>query len=206
MIRFGIRSPRRKEGGSGCPDPVHVPGDRMQDRVPLHVIHLDQDDPRKCTARKMHSMGLVSLHESAAGSPRRGFLLDPRSRTILGPEDRSLIDLGGSIVVLDCSWKRIDESLDMVGGMTKLEGRILPFLLAANPVSWGKVGRLTSAEAIGASLAILGRWEEASMVLDQFKFGPQFIELNEVPLDAYSAAESRYRIEELQYEFFEKSS
>ena len=201
MKQSSERKPRRKEGDWGSPDPGHVPGDRMQDRVPLHVIHLDQDDPRKCTARKMHSMELVSLHESPSESPRRGFLLDPRSTTILGPEDRALIDLGGSIVVLDCSWKRIDESLDKIGRMTSLEGRSLPFLLAANPVSWGRVGRLSSVEALGASLAILGRWDQAAKVLEPFKFGEQFLDLNKEPLDAYSNAESRDRIEELQYEF-----
>ncbi len=184
------------------PDPVHVLGDRMQDPVPLHVIHMDQDDPRKCTARKMHSKGLVTLHESPSGSPRRGLLLNPRSPIILGPEDRSLIELGGSIVVLDCSWKRIDESLDMVNEMTRLEGRILPSLLAANPVSWGRVGRLSSVEALGATLAILGRRDEASIILEPFKFGPQFLELNQEPLDAYAGADSRNELSELQKEFF----
>jgi len=174
----------------------------MQEQVPLHVIHLDQDDPRKCTARKMHSMGLVNIHESTSGAPRRGFLLNPRSTTVLGPEDRHMISLGGSIVVLDCSWKRIDESLEEIGGVTRLQGRILPFLLAANPVSWGKVGRLSSAEALGASLAILGLWDQASRVLHPFKFGDQFLELNKEPLDAYSTAESREQIAEIQYEFF----
>ncbi len=174
----------------------------MQEPVPLHVIHLDQDDPRKCTARKMGAMGLVNIHDSASGAPRRGFLLNPRSTTILGPEDRSMISIGSSIVALDCSWKKIEESLKEIEGGTKLQGRILPFLLAANPVSWGNVGRLTSAEALGASLAILGHWDQASSVLQPFKFGPQFLELNKQPLDAYAAAESRDQIVELQYEFF----
>tara|TARA_B100000029_G_scaffold514360_1_gene616877 strand:+ start:2150 stop:2677 length:528 start_codon:yes stop_codon:yes gene_type:complete len=175
----------------------------MQDRVPLHVIHLDQDDPRKCTARKMRSKGLVSLHESPSSAPRRGFLLDPKSTTILGPEDRALIGLGGSIVVLDCSWKMIDESLHKIRRMTRLEGRALPSLLAANPVSWGRIGRLSSAEALGASLAILGRYAEASIILEPFKFGHQFLELNEEPLEAYAAADSRDHIAELEKEFFE---
>ena len=103
--------------------------------VPLHVIHLDQDDPKKCTSRKLHQSGLINLHESANSAPRRGYLLDPRAKTVLAPEDRGLISLGGSIVVLDCSWKHIEESLDLINGRTRLEGRILPLLLAANPVS-----------------------------------------------------------------------
>ena len=177
-------------------------GDRVVEEVPLHVIHLDQDDPRKCTARKMHANGLVELHESIARAPKRGYLLDPKSTTILGPEDRGLISIGAAIVVLDCSWKRIDESLEEIAGRTRLEGRILPALLAANPVSWGRVGRLSSVEAIAASLAILGHQDQASRVLEPFQFGQQFLDLNREPLEAYSAAESRAAIAVMQSEFF----
>ena len=177
-------------------------GDRFVEDVPLHVIHLDQDDPRKCTARKMHASGLVELHESISGAPKRGYILDPKSKTILGPEDRNLISMGAAIVVLDCSWKRIDESLEEISGMTMLEGRILPALLAANPVSWGKLGRLSSAEAFAASLAILGYQDQASRVLDPFQFGQQFLDLNREPLGAYAIAESREELVAMQSEFF----
>ena len=67
--------------------------------VPLHVIHLDQDDPKKCTSRKLHQSGLVNLHESANSAPRRGYLLDPRATTVLAPEDGGLISLGGSCLL-----------------------------------------------------------------------------------------------------------
>ena len=92
-------------------------------------------------------------------------MLDPRATTVLAPEDLGLISLGGSIVVLDCSWKQIEESLDLIDGRTRLVGRILPLLLAANPVSWGKLGRLSSVEALGASLAIIGLWGQAESVV-----------------------------------------
>tara|TARA_B100000287_G_scaffold216605_1_gene204370 strand:- start:3 stop:524 length:522 start_codon:yes stop_codon:yes gene_type:complete len=172
------------------------------EEVPVHVIHLDQDDPRKCTSRKMHSLGLVSIHSSPTSAPKRGYLLDPMSTVLLGPEDKSLIGLGASIVVLDCSWKAIDESLAQIAKSTRLSGRVLPSLLAANPVSWGKVGRLSSVESVAASLAILGNWTQAKEVLRPFKFGSQFLELNREPLEAYSKAVSRLEIEELQKEFF----
>lgn len=181
----------------------HVRGDRGVEEVPLHVIHLDQDDPKKCTARKMHANGLVRLHERVSGAPRRGYLLDPRSTTILGPEDRELISMGGAIVVLDCSWKRIEESLEEIGGRTRLEGRVLPALLAANPISWGRIGRLSSAEALGATLEILGYSEQASNILSLFQFGEQFLDLNRDPLKAYADAKSRAEIAEMQQEFFE---
>jgi ribosome biogenesis protein Tsr3 len=77
------------------------------DSVPLHIIHLDQDDPKKCTARKMSKYDSAILHHSVNKSPKRGFLLNPRSTDILGPDDSRLINLGASIVALDCSWKQI---------------------------------------------------------------------------------------------------
>ncbi len=172
------------------------------EEVPLHVIHLNQDDPRKCTARKMHSSGLVELHESISGAPKRGYILDPKSSTILGPEDRNLISIGAAIVVLDCSWKKIDESLEEIAGRTMLDGRILPALLAANPVSWGKVGRLSSVEAIAASLVILGHNDQAYKILEPFQFGRNFLDLNREPLEAYAGAESRGEVAAMQSEFF----
>lgn len=183
--------------------PVQDLGDKPVDKVPIHVIHLDQDDPRKCTARKMHANGHVALHESITRVPKRGYLLDPKSKIILGPEDRNLIAIGAAIVVLDCSWKRIDESLEEIAGITKLEGRVLPALLAANPVSWGRVGRLSSVEAIAATLAILGHKEQAASILEPFQFGSQFLSLNREPLEAYAIAKSRDEVSGLQSEFFD---
>ena len=170
--------------------------------VPLHVIHLDQDDPKKCTARKLESVGRASLHTRVESVPRRGFLLDPKASTILGPEDKGLIEIGGALVVLDCSWKRIDDSLKGLEGRTRLEGRILPSLLAANPVSWGKMGRLSSVEALAASLAILGHWEQAVDILQSFTFGEQFLELNKEPLESYANASSREQLTKLQTDYF----
>ena len=184
-------------------DPDHVRGDSTVDEVPLHIIHLEQDDPKKCTARKMHLNGLARLHLNASGAPRRGYLLDPRSATILGPEDRRLISLGGSIVVLDCSWKRIDESIEEISGRTRLEGRVLPALLAANPVSWGRLGRLSSVEALAATLVILGYFEQAKKILEAFQFGEQFLDLNKLPFEAYSNASTREEIADLQSDFFD---
>ena len=177
-------------------------GDSKVEDANLHVIHLDQDDPRKCTARKLHSMGLVQLHESVTAAPRRGYLLDPLSETILSREDSELISIGGSIVVLDCSWKKVAQSLEGVLENSRLESRVLPLLLPANPTSWGKVGRLTSAEAIGATLAILGYWDQAERILRHFKFGKEFIELNLEPLKSYSNASTREQVAYLQKEFF----
>ena len=47
----------------------------MDEDVPMHIIHLDQDDPKKCTARAMNRIGEAIIHHDVRGAPRRGFLL-----------------------------------------------------------------------------------------------------------------------------------
>ena len=79
---------------------------------------------------------------------------------------------------IDCSWARIDEI-----PMAKLKNgvhRILPFLVAANPVNYGKPSKLTCAEAIAATLYIVGLKEDALTIMKPFKWGCQFIALNYV--------------------------
>ena len=172
--------------------------------VPLHVIHLNQDDPRKCTARAMARSGHAILHNHPRKAPKRGILLDPTSGTLQGPEDNSLLELGGSIVALDCSWKSLESALGEISDHTRLGRRTLPVLLAANPVSWGKPGRLTTAEALCASVIISGRWDQGRKIMQRFPFGNEFLSLNHQPLLAYSKARSNAELAAIQWEFFDE--
>ena len=179
-------------------------GGNELDDVPLHVIHLDQDDPKKCTSRRMQRFGHCRIHTDLRRSPKRGILLDPLAGLLLGPDDRSDIERGGALVGLDCSWKQIDESIEYLNKRTRLNGRTLPVVLAANPVSWGKPGRLSNAEAFAVSLVLLGRWEQAHRIMQPFNYSDQFFQLNEQPLEAYSNATTNDQLAELQWEFFDK--
>ena len=179
-------------------------GGNELDDVPLHVIHLDQDDPKKCTSRRMQRFGHCRIHTDIRRSPKRGILLDPLSGLLLGPDDRSNIERGGALVGLDCSWKQIDESIEYLNKRTRLNGRTFPVVLAANPVSWGKPGRLSNAEAFAVSLVLLGRWEQAHRIMQPFNYSDQFFQLNEQPLEAYSNATTNDQLAELQWEFFDK--
>jgi pre-rRNA-processing protein TSR3 len=177
----------------------------MLEDVPLHIIHLEQDDPKKCTARKLASRNLAKLHFSTRRPPRRGYLLDPSAGIILGPDDIPLINRGAALVALDCSWKRLDESLeDIRKSSPRLEGRTLPLVLAANPVSWGRPGRLSTAEALAMCLVLMDHEEQAQRVLAPFSWGEQFLLLNAEPLSAYKNANSREELIDLQWEFFDK--
>ena len=177
----------------------------MNQDVPLHIIHLDQDDPKKCTARKLANRNLARLHFDTRRPPRRGFLLDPSAGIILGPDDLPLIERGAALVALDCSWKQLQDSITRIRKTSpRLEPRTLPIVLAANPVSWGKPGRLSTAEALAVCLVLLGRMEQAKEVLSPFSWGEQFFTLNHEPLEAYRNSTTREELVSLQWEFFDR--
>ena len=179
-------------------------GGNELNEIPLHVIHLNQDDPRKCTSRKLSKRGGCTLHTNLRKSPKRGLLLDPLSGILVGPDDKQSIERGSSIVSLDCSWKEVEPSLKLLYNSTSLEGRTLPVVLAANPVSWGKPGRLSNVEAFAVCLTIFDRWDQARKIMSPFKFGDEFFSLNQLPLEAYSQAKSNTELAEIQWEFFDK--
>jgi len=172
--------------------------------IPMHIIHLDQDDPKKCTARAMNRIGEVILHHDVRGAPRRGFLLDPSAGVVLGPDDRAMIERGAAIVGLDCSWKQLDPSMSSILSNTRLEPRTLPLALPANPVSWGKPGRLSTAEAMALCAAIMGRMEQAQRMLRPFRFGQEFLELNAEPIAAYQSCSSNKEVIETQWSYFDQ--
>jgi len=172
--------------------------------IPVHAIWLAQDDPKKNTAVRLSRRGELKLHEKFNHLPRRGIILEPLCGKVLGPEDHSLLlEEGGSLVGLDCSWAQIESSVDQVMKRTKLKGRMLPLLLAANPVNWGKPSKMTTAEALAASLYLIGREAHARQLLSAFRWGEQFFILNKEPLDAYREAKSSSELVDLQFEFFD---
>jgi ribosome biogenesis protein Tsr3 len=55
---------------------------------------------------------------------------------------------------------------------------VVPYMLAANPVNYGKPIKLNCAEALAGCLLFSGFTEEAETVMDTFKWGPTFFTLN----------------------------
>jgi len=171
--------------------------------IPVHAIWLAQDDPKKNTAVRVSKDNLLRLHKDFRRLPKRGIILEPLCGKVLGPEDREMFENNGALVGLDCSWAQIEESVEHVMRRTRLKPRTLPLLLAANPVNWGKPGKLSTVEALAASLYLLGRVEQARNLLSKFRWGERFLELNQEPLDAYSNAKSSAELVALQFEFFD---
>ena len=144
-----------------------------------------QDDPKKCTAAKMVKFGLA---QSIKKIGSKGLVLDPFSEKTLLPRDKSAVR---SIVGIDCSWNLTDQAFSKRFGGIK---RRLPPLLAGNPVNYSKLNKLTTVEAIAASLFVLGCSDQALELLDKFKWGHTFYELNQNLLEEYSRLDDESQI------------
>ncbi|OPY25618.1 MAG: hypothetical protein A4E28_03051 [Methanocella sp. PtaU1.Bin125] len=168
------------------------------DRAPLYVYHAHQDDPKKCTARRMSKFGLATMYERAGKLPSGAILLDPTAGHAISPADRMLSKKG--IVVLDCTWGEVERVFPLLKSK-RMQGRALPYLLAANPVNYGRPFMLSSAEAFVAALYILGYREQAGEVAGKFRWGDTFLTLNREPLEAYAAAKDSADVILVQRDF-----
>ena len=142
----------------------------------IRILCFDQDDPKKCTAKRLERFNLSDNHSTFKTLPPMGLVLDPFSEKILSGVDIPLAEVGG-IVGVDCSWNRASETFSRLRLMG-LEPRRLPLVTPANPVNSGKVGKLTTAEAIASALLICKQPEQAQKMMSVFKWGPAFLKLN----------------------------
>jgi pre-rRNA-processing protein TSR3 len=152
--------------------------------VRLYALMEHEDDPKKCTAAKLVRFGRAREVAGVSKIPRGAIVLDPEAEKALSREDLELASRHG-VLVLDCSWNKLSKFPRIKRG---LEHRALPFLLAANPTNFGKPQRLSSAEALAASLFILGEKAHAEDLMNLFKWGPVFLDINRERLEAYAAA------------------
>ena len=137
-------------------------------------------DSKRCTGRKLVRCGMVQAVPTSAFFP--GIVLTPQGKRAVSPADRDCIIRSG-LCVLDCSWSHLAELpfSRLKGG----EPRLLPFLVAANPVNYGKPSNLSCAEALAAALDIVGLRGRARALLAKFAWGANFLRLNRALLHAY---------------------
>jgi pre-rRNA-processing protein TSR3 len=129
--------------------------------------------------------------------PKGSVILSPFAEQALSPADRAYAAKG--LVVMDLTWTNIDD-FPRPKGMNE---RALPYLIASNPVNWGRPMELNSAEAVVASLIILNEKEQASEIAKRFGWGEEFMRLNGEMLDEYSNATDSADVVRIQNEYLE---
>ena len=164
--------------------------------IRLYILHLNQDDPKKCTAKKLGRFGFAKLNSQIAHIPRGSIILSPYTDRVLSPADRRTAERQG-IAAVDCSWKNARETFYRLRG----NFRRLPFLVAVNPTNFGHPYQLSSAEALAAALYIIGYKEQAEKIMGIFKWGPNFFLVNKEPLELYSQAKSWEEVVGFEKEF-----
>lgn len=181
-------------------------GSGEDDEKPLPSVHLamwdfGQCDAKRCTGRKLARFGL--LKELRVNSAFGGIALSPAGSHCISREDHDLIERKG-LVVVDCSWARLDDV-----PFAKLRcpaPRLLPWLVAANPINYGRPCQLSCVEALAAGLIICGEEESAYLLLNKFKWGHAFLSLNRELLKAYSECKTSADIISTQNEWLSRES
>lgn len=163
-----------------------------RDKMKVQVFMLRQDDPTKCTAAKLVKFGLAKKIRRATGST---MVLDPFAEKTVLKTDGRIVD---SITAIDCSWELVKKTFTR--NFSNFSRR-LPPLLAGNPVNYAKIGRLTTAEAIAATLFIMGFDDQAHAILNKFKWGHTFFDLNQDLLKDYSNADTQEKTIEISNDY-----
>ncbi|XVF15116.1 hypothetical protein REPUB_Repub09cG0121500 [Reevesia pubescens] len=207
--------------------------DPIVPKIQLAMWDFGQCDAKRCTGRKLARFGFLKeivLHEKCVSvgfkiklyhikcrnmalndfmqdlrvnSGFGGIVLSPVGNQCVSKEDYNLMKRKG-LAVVDCSWARLSDV-----PFVKLRcgaPRLLPWLVAANPVNYGRPCQLSCVEALSAALLICGEEESANLLLGKFKWGHAFLSLNRELLKAYSECESSADIISVQNSWLSQQS
>jgi pre-rRNA-processing protein TSR3 len=117
----------------------------------------------------------------------------PKGGDIVSPIDREIVSSGG-LAVVECSWARLDEvpfgkisspherickcQCHVVFKSLSDSSFIVPYLLATNPVNYGKPWKLNCVEALAAAFYITGYEDYGRRLLQDFGWGDSFWKVN----------------------------
>ncbi|KAI1714790.1 putative fer4-like domain in RNase L inhibitor, RLI domain-containing protein [Ditylenchus destructor] len=146
----------------------------------LAMFDFNQCDPKRGSGRKLQRLGILSTLKLGTKFP--GLILSPTGTATLSRADKALI-LSSGLAVVDCSWNQVEKT--PLQRIKATEHRLLPYLIAANPVNYGRPSKLTCAEALGAALYSIDEIDSAVALMGKFKWGQNFLDLNSEVLELY---------------------
>jgi pre-rRNA-processing protein TSR3 len=132
------------------------------DGIQLRMWDFAQCDPKRCTGARLVQRKL--FQRMNLKQPFRGIVLSPMGTIAVSPTDQSILQSSG-LSLIDCSWARLSEIPFSQMNPTSSHHRLLPFLVAANTVNYGKPSKLSCVEAAAATMYICNYKESAHRLL-----------------------------------------
>jgi pre-rRNA-processing protein TSR3 len=167
--------------------------------VRLGMWDFAQCDPKRCSGRRLVRMNMID--EFKVAQRFRGIILTPSGTRVISPADKEIVSASG-LAVVDCSWAELEKV--PFAKLPKGNERLLPFLVAANTVNYGRPYKLNCAEAFIAGLLICGFREDAQKIMDKFSYGEEFYRLNEELWTLYEACKDGTEIIQAQNAYLER--
>jgi pre-rRNA-processing protein TSR3 len=164
----------------------------------LRMWDFAQCDPKRCTGAKLARKGV--FERMPLKQAFRGIVLSPEAKVAVSPADIDILE-GTGMSLIDCSWARLQEI--PFRQMQSGHHRLLPFMVAANSVNYGRPFKLTCAEAAAATLYICGKQKAARELLMDFSWGEEFFQLNKEVLDIYASCKDANDVVAKQNEWLE---
>ena len=166
----------------------------------LRMWDFAQCDPKRCTGARLARRGIFD--RMPLKQAFRGIVLSPEAKIAVSPADKEILEKTG-MSLIDCSWARLQEV--PFKQMQSGHHRLLPFMVAANTVNYGRPFKLTCAEAAAATLYICGKQDAARALLQEFSWGEEFFSLNEQVLDLYAGCQDSDEVVQKQNEWLEQA-
>lgn len=154
---------------------------RCTQKIKLGMWDFGQCDPKRCSGRRLARLNLLVTFRLSTRF--HGIVLTPAATAYLSPSDAGIM-LDCGLAVVDCSWAQLSD-VPFNKLPSKGRNRLLPFLVAANPVNYGKPWKLNCAEALIAGLEICGFANDAKRVAEAVSYGETFLEINRKRFERY---------------------
>ncbi|KIS67789.1 ribosome biogenesis protein TSR3 [Mycosarcoma maydis] len=167
--------------------------------VPVAMWDFNHCDPKRCSGKKLSRLGLIQ--ELRVGQKFRGIVLTPNATQTLSPADAHIIADNG-VAVVECSWARLDEV--PFGKLKSPNERLLPHMIATNPVNYGKPMKLNCVEALAAAFYVCSMPAQGRLLLSKFGWGEHFPKINARWIRAYRECKDAREVNELSRKMIEE--